>query len=126
MTAVRMWKDSGERRSWAEVGDLARGHLLAQLLHGNLDDLDSVAQVQAAVERSLGEPALAIDLGFFDSVALSLHDGHALIEHVIEAYGTFDLDARDLRRVLEVWSGVVGGQEGVDTTVALEWPTRST
>lgn len=121
MTTVHMWKDVEDKRPWAEVSDGGRGHLLAQLLHGNLCDAASVAQVSTAARSSIEDPDFSADLGFFDSVAISFSGGRAFLEHAVAGYGIFDLDARDLVCVLEDWQAVLECPTRIEKTTEVRW-----
>lgn len=121
--AVHMWKDLKDGRPWAEVIDEGRGHLLAQLLHGNLCDVGGVEQVKLAAKNSVDDLSYAVDLGFFDSIAISFSEGKALLEHACEAYDTFTIDARSFSEVLDAWKAVLEHAGLVERTIAFEWNT---
>lgn len=121
ISRVRMWCSvEDDLRPWAEIGEEGRGHLLAQLLHGNVYSIPSCELALETARKAMADNSYVEDLGFFDDVALYFANGRVQIEHVIAEYGVLDIEAEKLERLLSQWLRVVTSREPIELLLEIE------
>lgn len=114
MSTIRMWKSVGDWQSWAEMGEEGRGHLLAQLLHGNVYSIPSCELALETARKSMAAKRYVEDLGFFNDVALYFAEGRVQVEHAIAEYGVLDLSVEQFEGLLSQWLKVISSRGPIE------------
>jgi hypothetical protein len=124
MMVIRLWNESpdknGWRRSWAAIGTEERGHLLAQLMHGNLMGADECQQLISTAQQAVADQSWEYDAGFGNSVGVYFKQGMAMLDHVVPSYGQFTLPAGELIKVVQAWERVLMSKEPMECQLQIE------
>ncbi|WP_374518496.1 hypothetical protein [Undibacterium squillarum] len=97
---VRMWKD----KMYGVLVEVNAngGHLLAQLLRGNLHYAEKCNPILDAAQEIAQAPRVE-DWGFYDSVGVYFNKDIVTLDHVVEEYGEFSMPLTVFIEVLKKW-----------------------
>jgi hypothetical protein len=97
---VRMWKD----KMYGVLVEVNAngGHLLAQLLRGNLHYAEKCKTHFGCGSRNRSSPRVE-DWGFYDSVGVYFNKDIVTLDHVVEEYGEFSMPLTVFIEVLKKW-----------------------
>jgi hypothetical protein len=124
MLDVRLWKGPADPKGWrqslASVGVEERGHMLADLLEGNLMGKEECEQLISECQKSLAAPTSEFDYGFGNSVGIYFKQGMAMLDHVVPSYGEFTLPAGELIKVVQEWQKVLLSKGPMECQLQIE------
>lgn len=118
MPTLRFGQSTPETRSWDIAEEVPVGHLLRELLLGNLGEgLESCELLFATACEAAADDHFEEDLGFLNSVAVSFANGVARLEHVISDNGSYEIPAEKLAYVISEWIAVVSGKNSSEVRI---------
>ncbi len=124
MLDVRLWKGPADPKGWrqslASVGAEERGHMLADLLEGNLMGKEECQRMISTAQQAVADQSWEYDAGFGNSVGVYFKQGMAMLDHVVPSYGQFTLPAGELIKVVQAWERVLMSKEPMECQLQIE------